>query len=165
MIQSGNWWCVDVIFLVVVVPQWSGGCDRQRSHLTLHVPNRWKDFFFSQILPFPLLPEAEWALVRIIKIDDIEWQRHDFCPQQEVSQDGLTKLSCHCYYVLHDCFTLLNWSQINSLYWIKVWCISLGTQGYCPLMEAVLCHGYVNVSDSYCTAVDFTLYFIECDVL
>lgn len=48
-----------------------GAGDRQRSHLTLHVLNRLKDFFFSSQIS-PPMPEAQRRLVRIIKIDDIE---------------------------------------------------------------------------------------------
>lgn len=51
-----------------------GAGDRQRSHLTLHVLNRLKDFFFFHSLSqiSPAMPEAWRRLVRIIKIDDIE---------------------------------------------------------------------------------------------
>lgn len=60
-------------------------------------------------------------------------------------KDSLTKLSCHCYSVLHDSLTLLNWSQVNSLCRIKVWCIRLGTRGYCLLMQVLLLRIFIMV--------------------
>lgn len=136
-----HWVCVCACVVLgwgVVVLEQGGGCDRQRSHLTLHILNRLKEFF-PRFCLCPLLPEAEWGLVRIIKIDDIEWQRHDFCLQQEASEDSVTKLSCHRFSVLHDCFTLMNWMQVNTLYWIKVLYQSGNSRlfsfdGSCPFM-------------------------------
>lgn len=43
---------------VVAVGVW-GGCDRQRSHLTLHVPNRLKEFFPDSAFPHCCLKQNE----------------------------------------------------------------------------------------------------------
>lgn len=65
-----------------------------------------------RFLPFPGLPGAQCALVSVIKIDDLKWQRHDFCPQPKASEDSVTARRGSVP-LLHVGFTFLKGSQRN----------------------------------------------------
>lgn len=64
---------------------------RRSSGLTSHFTSLNRLNSSPRFVPFPELPGAQCALVSVIKIDELKWQRHDFCPQPKASEDGVTE--------------------------------------------------------------------------